>query len=440
MPIIDKLAKLTRTGFQYLFPGEIDKKQPVVGFAPTHKRSMRYGMGLRQVETDLKSAITDIEEMAKKDGRIDQILRKTAASCVKGGLRLNTSTDNQKLIKSWNRFERITHLDNRQKLMSDAGALIKQGNLALQVVLDQNACEVIELTQMPVDTIVPNVDATGRFPILEKAYSQIGMGGSVVADFPRWKLLVARLFPDNFSDFGSFGMPLLHSVRDHWRKLRRTEENLLLTRDEGIAKTFFVLENTDQANLEKFQRHVEAQLDMGISTFFTNNKGSMTVSNQGTNLSEITDITHLLDSMLSGSGVSKELLGYTNGASLSTIQAMSDIFYEGLDSIQDILATAYRDAFVFNLLLQGILPEDYTFTVEFVERTTETRSQRVDTALKMQAAGASRATVLLEMGLDPALEAERLAADAPGTTTTNLNIVPGNAPKGESALTVSTRS
>jgi len=119
---------------------------------------------------------------------------------------------------------------------------------------------------------------------------------------------------------------------------------------------------------------------------------------------------------------------------------MSDIFYEGLDSIQDILATAYRDAFVFNLLLQGILPEDYTFTVEFVERTTETRSQRVDTALKMQAAGASRATVLLEMGLDPALEAERLAADAPSTTTTNLNVVPGNAPKGESALTVSTRS
>jgi len=440
MPIIDTLAKLTRTGIQYWFPGEIDKKQPVVGFAPTPTRSMRYNMRLQQVDTDLKSAITDIQEMAKKDGRIAQILKKTAESCVKGGLRLKTSGDNQKLIELWDRFVRSTRLDNRQKLMSDASALVMQGNLALQIVIDKNTNEITRLVQMPIVTIVPNVDATGQFPKPEKAYSQIGMGGSVVADFPLWQLSMTRLFPENFDDFGSFGMPLLHSVRDHWRKLRQSEEKLLLTRDEGIAKTFFVLENSDQEGLEKFQRHVEAQSDMGISTFFSNKKGGMTVSNQGANLGEIADITYCLDSVLSGAGVSKELLGYTNGASLSTIQAMSDIFYEGLDSIQDILATAYRDAFVFNLLLQGILPEDYTFTVEFVERTTETRSQRVDTALKMQAAGASRATVFFEMGLDPALEEERLAADAPGTTTTNLNIVPGNAPKGESALTVSTRS
>ncbi|TFV03034.1 hypothetical protein E4T85_21080, partial [Bacillus stratosphericus] len=100
--------------------------------------------------------------------------------------------------------------------------------------------------------------------------------------------------------------------------------------------------------------------------------------------------------------------------------------------------------FRLHLLLQGINPDGQTFNITFAERRTETLSQTTDRALKLQALGMPQSMIWEEMGYNAGDGEKRRTDDAKRydpypQTGQKVSITPGNAPKGESATSVSNR-
>lgn len=435
-------------------PGEATPRTSEVGFRPTPENRLKYLYRLMWADPELRQRILDIRAMDIADPRVKKIHRRTAAETIKGGLRLSCSSNNEALIKGWRDFSHRLRLDRREKLESDARGLLMEGNLPMQWVLGPDR-RVIQAVRMPSETILPVVTDTGVFKDAAAAYEQYDLAtGTRLATFGLWQLTMGRLGPDNYDDHGSLGRPYMDASREVWRKLRMTEEDLVIRRRERAPlRTSHVLEGATREELDTYRASVEDDQKDITTNYYLNRKGAVTAIQGDANLDQIADVAHLVDTFFAGSPAPKGLFGYVGDLSRDVLEDLKRDFYEEIDSVQDLIADVYRVGFELDLLLQGINPDACDFEVLFAERKTETPNQAADRALKLQALGVSRETVFETAGLDPKLERTRMdqqiedgdpypdpnnigpSQDAPGAP--RVSITPGNARKKESATAIS---
>lgn len=405
---------------------------------------------------DLYSTIQDIRQMDAEDGIVKEIHGKTAKALTKGGLVLTNPSKNKRIAKVWKSFVRRTELNNRLKLISDARGLVVEGSLPLQWVLDQDGKHVIRCIRMPTETIRPIVGINGQFENPSKAYVQYSFNdGRDIASFAAWQLHVARLDPDNYDDKNSLGRPLLDATRKRWRQQMMTLDDSVKRRHLRAGnRTHHVLEGADEKTLAEYKRLVETEENTVSSNYYSNRPGSVNAIEGDANLEQIADIALIMDAFFAGSGMPKALLGLNlENMSRDILLDMKAEWYDSLDILQDSLASSYEHGFRLELLLQGINPEAYEFSIGYGERLAESLNQRTDRALKIRSMGASRHTTFLTAGLDPAAE-ETLIADEmdeleaypeqilPGVPDDTdpkqktVTITPGNGGKGESATSI----
>jgi hypothetical protein len=422
------------------------------GRRPTPEAQLNYLYRVMWVDPDLRQAILDVREMDKEDGRVKKIHGRVARDAVKGGLILQQATENKTVSKLWQDFGRRLQLDRAEKLKSDARGLVMEGNLPLQRVLDKDF-NVVALVRMAAETILPNVDESGRFKSVSEAYIQYElMSGRELAKFPLWQLGVARFDPDNFDDMGSLGRPFLDASRGTWRKLRMTDEDLVIRRRvRAPLRLAHTLEGASKTDLEDYQARVEQNQDQITTDYYLNKKGGVQPIQGDANLDHTKDIIYLLDTFFAGSPLPKGLMGYTDGMARDILEDLKRDYYDEVDGIQDTLAYGYEQAFRLQCLLKGINPDDEDFCIEFAERRTETPNQAVDRGLKLQALGFPQGMVFEELGYDPSYVRQRIEyerenfdpypdpeAIAP-TGTAKVKITPGNARKGESGTAIGNR-
>jgi hypothetical protein len=139
------------------------------GHRATPENSLKYAYRVMWVDPDVRQAILDIREMDRLDGRVRRIHSRIARDTVKGGLVFTQTTPNEALRRRWNDFARRVNLGNPEKLKSDARGLIMEGNLPLQWALDSARASVLAGVRMPSETILPDVDASGRLKDVRKA-------------------------------------------------------------------------------------------------------------------------------------------------------------------------------------------------------------------------------------------------------------------------------
>lgn len=423
------------------------------GASPTPENQVDRIYRLMWVDPAHRQTVLDIREMDLLDPRVKTVHRRVARDAVKNGLRLELVTPNSRIERLWAEFERRLDLRNPQKLKSDARGLVMEGNLPVQWVLDQ-AARVVAAVRMPSETIVPQVDERGLFKDPGAAYKQVdGTTGQVRATFPLWALSMARLDPVNWDDRGALGRPFLDANRGVWRKLGMTEEDLVIRRKtRAPQRLFHVVEGATDEQLDAYEkRHYEKQ-ERVSTDFFMSKKGSVGGIQGDANLDQIGDVAYLLDTFFAGGPGPKGLFGYPGDLSRDVLEDLKRVYYEEVDDLQDTLAAVYQAGFELELLLAGLDPAVRPFKVKFMERQTETPTQRTDRALKQQVLGFSQQTVIETAGGDPEREKKRreqerrsgdpypnpMNVDPAGRATTN--ITPSNARKGESATTVSTRS
>lgn len=417
-----------------------------VGSRATPENSLKYLYRQMWVDPDLRQAVMDIRDMDRRDGRVKKLHKRMAAAAVKGGLKLKTPSQNKRIIRIWEAFSQRTQLNNHQKLISDARGLAMEGNLPLQIVLD-NQGHVASLIRMPSETIVPLVGRNGQFKDPKNAYQQMDLTtGTILTRFALWQLQIARLSPDSFDDNGAMGRPYLDANREVWRKLIMTEQDLVIRRrHRAPLRLAHVLEGATEEELEKYRADTEAEKGEITTDFYLNKKGSVNAIQGDAQLDQIADVSYLLDTFYAGSPAPKGLFGYTGDLSRDILEDLKRDYFDEIDSMQDVQASVYQQAFRIELLLRGINPDNYLFNVVFSERRTDTPNQRADLALKHQALGVPHEMLWDTAGLDSsAVLAQRQAeadSDDPYPESSDhgparVSITPNNAPKGESATSV----
>lgn len=421
------------------------------GRRTTPENQLKYAYRLMYVDPELRQSILDIREMDKLDGRVKRIHSRVARDTIRGGLLFTQERPSEEMQREWKAFSRRLQLNRVEKLRSDARGLVMEGNLGIQWVLDQSQ-NVDSAIRMPSETILPNVADDGRFKDVTKAYSQFDiLTGKELAAFPLWKLTLARYDPDNFDDMGSMGRPFLDASRTVWRKLQMTDEDLVIRRRmRAPLRMAHVLEGAKDEDIEKYRAQVERDQEKGVVTdYYSNKKGGVSPVQGDSNLDQIADIVHLLDTFFAGSPLPKGMMGYTDGLARDILEDLKSAYYEEVDALQDTLAWAYEQGFRLHLLLKGINPDDQEFEVTFAERRTESMTQTTDRGLKLQALGLPESLIWEEIGYDPVTVAARRQwehdtkynpyppDDVSATPPPVVKITPGNARKGNSATSIS---
>lgn len=427
------------------------------GRRATPENSARYLYRLMWVDPEVRQAILDIREMDRADGRVKRIHARVARDAIKGGLMLTQPSESRVLRREWDQFQRRLQLNRVEKLKSDARGLIMEGNLPLQWVLDATGA-VAAGVRMPSETILPDVDENGQFKDVRDAYWQIdALTGVTLTRFALWQMTLARYDPDNFDDMGAMGRPFLDATRTVWRKLTMTEEDLVIRRrTRAPLRVAHVLEGASEGELEEYRARVEQDQHEITTDYFMSRKGGVQPVQGDAALDQIADVVHLLDTFFAGSPLPKGMMGYTDGMARDILEDLKRDYYEEVDLLQETLSFAYATGFRLHLLLKGIAPDPSEYLVEFAERRTETLNQTVDRMLKWQALGMPPGMVFEEMGFNAADvwkrkddEARRhnpypsgegsLRPNLAGGGTTGdptVRITPGNAPKGESATSI----
>lgn len=453
-PILTRLRDLLPT---VSWPGLSRRNETEVGRRATDENALRYQYRQMQPDYALRYVILEIRRMDKLDSRVKKIHDRMAKTATKGGLRLEwSSSESPRIRQRWEAFERRLGLDRQAKLESDARGFVMEGNLPMQWVLSE-AGEVTAGLRMPTETLRVLVDDSGRFVNPAAAYAQYDMNLSrQIAVFPLWQLTWERLSPDSVDDQGALGRPYLDATRTCWRQLRMTEEDLVIRRRQRAPLRFaHTLEGATAADLATYKTEVEhnQRADSVCTDFYLNRKGGVTALQGDANLDQVADVVHLLDTFFAGSPAPKGLFGYTSGLSRDILEDLKRDYYEEIDALQDTLSWVYEQGFRLELLLAGINPDAQRFSIRFAERRTETPNQAADRALKYQALGVPQSLLWEHAGLDPAmvqaeLEEQRKAVEpypdphaiTPAPNQPRVSITPGNAPKGESATSISHRS
>lgn len=426
------------------------------GLRTTPEKQAEYLTRLMWVDQNVRQAILDIREMDRLDGRVKRIHRRIARDTIKGGLMLTQPVESRVLRREWDAFVRRVQIDRVEKLKSDGLGLVMEGNLPLQWVLDADRA-VVGAVRMPSETILPYVNEAGRFHDVAQAYWQIDViTGRPVVKFPLWQLHLARFDPDSFDDMGAMGRPFLDASRAVWRKVTMTEEDLVIRRrTRAPLRLAHVLEGATQEDLDAYQLKVEKDQFEITTDYYMNKKGGVQAVQGDAALAEIADVVHLLDTFFAGSPLPKGLMGYTDGMARDILEDLKRDYYEEVDGLQETISYAYAAGFRLHLLLKGIAPAPDEYRVEFAERRTETANQTVDRALKWQALGFPKGMIFEEIGFNaqdvwnriedeakrhnpyPQGEASLQPGEGPAAPSVpGVKITPGNAPKGESATSV----
>lgn len=407
------------------------------------------------IDTRRRAMVQQVRTMDTEDGRVKRIHTKIARDCIRGGLvmQLNKTSSNSTLKREWEVFKGRLQLDVGEKLKSDARGFVMEGNLPLQLVLNQDR-EVVAAIRMPSDTIVPITDIGGRFKSPAAAYEQRDvMTGQVLASFPAWQMAMCRLDPDNYDDMGAMGRPLLDACAVTWRKLVMTEEDLVIRRRmRAPLRLSHILEGASKEELADYRKATENEKGEITTDFYSNKKGGVSGVQGDAGLSDMADVVHLLDTFFSGSPAPKALFGYTGGLARDILEDLKRDYYDEVDGFQDALAGGYNLAFRIHLLFKGIDPDTDEFTLRYATRRTETPNQIADLALKYIAIGLPEDMVHADMGLDPDYvrekKTEQAARNDPypavgdavgpdGKPVAKVSITPGNARKGESGTSIS---
>ena len=406
------------------------------------------------VDHERRAMVAMMREMDLQDGRVKQVHNRTASDVIRGGLVMQTTS--KVLSGEWERFQARLQLNNWEKLKSDSRGLVMEGNLPLQLVLDE-AGAVSAGVRMPSDTMVPITDASGRFRDPARAFEQRDvMTGVVQAAFAAWQLGLGRLDPDNWDDLGAMGRPMLDGCAKTWRKLVMTEEDLVIRRRmRAPLRLAHILEGADQVSMDQYRKETEGQKGEITTDFYLNRKGGVQAIQGDATLGDIGDVAHLLSTFYAGGPAPKAMFGYTDGVARDILEDMKRTYYDTIDSLQDAQGGVYAFAFRIHLLFQGINPGPDDFYLRFAKRRTESANQVADLALKWMALGLPDEFIQSEMGLDPQAIREmkikqaksndpypnalKVGADGvpvASSTGNKVSVTPGNAQKGESATSV----
>jgi hypothetical protein len=367
------------------------------------------------VEQDRQKAYQECWVMYSEDARISAAIDTTAGSATNGGFTLkfnNVKDNNESVIEDAEDI--INTIIKRTKLMSTIPSIAKEllilGDVFLEVVLDFTQNEIVKLKKLPARTIERNEDEFGNL----KGFVQKDDMGNIIAEFEPWQILHMRW--NNFTG-QRYGTSMIRSVRLVYKKLKMTEEDLVVRRRTraGLKLHHYGAEPTDPLEEEEVDEYIAMNNSnpMNVRTdFYSNGKWKIEVLKSDDGVNEINDVKHLEDTMFVGLRTPKGILGLSSDSNRSTIERQEVSYIRLLNEITEVISEQITTVFDIGLNLKGINPETVDYDLIWKEKTIEDMNRKIE-RLILQANGGfvSKQTATEEMGYNFEDEMARIESE-----------------------------
>ena len=339
---------------------------------------------------DIRTKITEIEELDEADGQVKMLHKKLASMSTRGGVRfVMREGENAKMDKIATAWIKRVNLDHRETRKQHAWRLLKHGNLVLQNVISP-APRIESLVVMPTQTMRPLKDDRDQFPDPGKAYAQMDpMGMSVSTTFAKWQISWAAYDKEANK---LYGRPLIDAERKRARQIGVTDEDLVIRRRvRAWLRLLHTLEGASMAELEEYKEFNKESLEDPLrpdNDLYTNQKGGVQAIQGDANLDQIADVKYLNQKFYAGAGTHAHLFGpFAEEMNRDTYEDTLADLYELLEDIQEALCDCWEESLRIEFLLNGINSDAYEWDLKLLARKVETPNQQLDRALKERAVG-----------------------------------------------------
>jgi len=380
----------------------------------------QYETELFRIAQDRYHVIKEVNQLCGENGdiRFQRANALIGEDATKGGFSIIVNASTKDAKRKQKQLKQTTEIsvesEKVQKIVDDflertrlhilctehARALLREGDLFLNVIVDKKSGLITEIKRAPALTMKRNVDEYGNFIDNKKAFSQIDtsqiyqMAGEKAPkesrkDFALYQINHIRWLCDETKIYGTSQYAV---ARKCYKMLSKMEEALAYRRIyRSVSKRSHKLETTDVAEIEDYKRANAMVDENGIPTqnahMLTDYIGNVEVSalHDEANLDEIKDV-EMIENMLwinllvpkaiitGGQGINRDVLKVQYPHYLQTLENITDRLEYGDNSIY----SGYRAIIDLQLLLQGIYPENVSYDIVWSRKTEESSAERIE--------------------------------------------------------------
>ena len=316
----------------------------------------------------------------------------------KKGKKGNVSIESEKIQRILDDFLERTQI--HVLCTEHARALLRDGDLFLNVIVDKKSGLITEVKRAPALTIKKNVNEYGNFIDIHKAFSQIDLSQihqmaleyapkESRKDFALYQINHIRWLADETKPYGTSQYAVAVKC---YNMLSKMEEALAYRRIyRSVSKRSHKLETNNIAEIEEYKR-ANAMIDSsGNPTknahMLTDYIGNVEVSalHDEANLDEIKDV-EMIENMLwinllvpkaiitGGQNINRDILKVQYPHYLQTLENITDRLEYGDSSRY----SGYRAIIDLQLLLLGINPDNIYYDIVWSRKTEESTAEKVE--------------------------------------------------------------
>lgn len=290
MKIVDKVLN------HFGYSKNVNNKENDIKTASYAESPHTYIFDQYEVAVDRISTVKDVRELVLKDLRFKMTNLRIGADATRGGFKVivaGSETDRkarQKKGKPWQKRltpganiaqsvidDFLTRTKLPYKVKGYTRALLRDGDLFLNPLVDLNQGLILDIKMAPALTIKRNSDEYGQFPDIERAFSQIdpltqlntlmeiGPPGSSRTDFALYQMNHIRWLWDETTNYGTSQYA---SARMTHKILLRMEKAAAIRREfRSVDKRNHKMPETAQASdIKQYMRDVKLIDEKGNPT------------------------------------------------------------------------------------------------------------------------------------------------------------------------------
>lgn len=351
-------------------------------------------------EWERRAELRDLDNMLREDPRLARANRLLATTAVRNGITVTVMSADPRLMK---RAQDVVNQVMRDcqinaKLAPWARVLLKAGDLFLNPVVELESQQVRQIKSLPAITMQRCEDIFGTFQDLNAAFAQVDpITLDILSKLP---LFACNHIRWQHEESELYGVSQYRQLRPLWKKLKMTEEDLVVRRrTRAVQRRFHSVGNKENPGGwdEVAKYRAENQLDPNkaqITTdYFGNGLTDVKNLEGDAYLDHIKDIEHLQEVYMIGTGVPLHILGFGRNVNRDIVDNQERAFKESAQEIRELLEfgdssyySGLRQIFELALALQEINPRDVTLNFAWYASDNETAKDRITRAIVLRSA------------------------------------------------------
>jgi len=363
---------------------------------------MNYLYEKMRVENDRLKAYNECWVMYVEDPRISAAIDTTAGSATNGSFTIHFNKAKTKVEKVLNDADEIINGIKKRcqidlKILGIAKELLILGDAFLEVIVDFSTNEIINLKKLPARSIFRIEDEFGTLV----GFEQKNELNEVIAEFEPWQILHMRW--NHFSG-QLYGTSMIRSVRSVYKKLKMTEEDLVVRRRTraGLKLHHYGADPQEPLEPDEVDEYIEQNSSSPLNVrtdFYSNGKWKIDVLKSDDGVNQIEDIKHLEDALFIGLRTPKGLLGIGEDPNRATLERQEVAYIRLLNEVTNVISDQIRQVFDLGLTLKGLNPENIEYELIWDEKTVEDINQKAERLVLLTNVGfISKETATGELG------------------------------------------